>query len=77
MPIDCYQFGLDFRLVQNPNFDHFQGAMTYWSINEYPMIIGGYGFEVESYDGDEWKRLPDIPGQKEQYSYFEFHTARV
>ena len=36
--------------------------MTHW--NDQPIIIAGWGFEVETYNEVSWDRLPDLPGKE-------------
>ena len=57
---DCFSFnGTGFEGVISPQFDYLLGAMTHW--NENPIIMGGNGFEVETYDGSTWNQLENLP----------------
>jgi len=40
--------------------------------NDYPIIVGGYGFEVEHFNGEFWDRKPDVPGYQGDFNYREY-----
>jgi len=37
-----------------------------------PIIVGGYGFQVEHFNGDSWDRKEDFPAT--MGIFIEFHT---
>ena len=39
--------------------------MTHW--NNEPIIMGGYGYEVETYNGQSWEEQEEIPQNPQSY----------
>jgi len=31
--------------------------------NNFPFIVGGFGFEVEHFNGDSWDQKQNLPGE--------------
>jgi len=59
--LDCWIFnGSEVAPVNSPEFNHADGAMT--QLQEDPILIGGYGFEVELFDGLDKIRGGYLPG---------------
>ena len=73
----CWTFnGTNISPVANTTFKHDEGAMTHW--NDAPIVVGGYGFEVETYDGQQWNREDDFPANSNfthDSWYIEYHSV--
>ena len=73
--ITCWRFnGTSVERVADPEFWHDQGAMTHW--NEDPIVIGGYGIQVETFNGTlQWNREEDLPATDPEWTYIEYQSA--
>ena len=73
----CWSFdGSDILPVANTTFRHDEGALTHWK--DAPIVVGGYGFEVETYDGQHWNRDDDFPANSDFSDdgwYIEYHSV--
>lgn len=70
----CWKFnGTGVVREANPTVRHDEGAMTHW--NDEPILIGGYGNEIETYDGVQWQRQEDFPSPDPDWTYIEYHSA--
>ena len=63
--VDCWKFnGTNAVAVSGPESKHLDGAMTHW--NDNPIIIGGDGYEVETYDNEKYDDGTNLKWNQEE-----------